>query len=153
MILIVYKKANLALRVIGPEREVQLMVGEDSEYWPDKYPEHSEYGEAHGVLETLTTREAMHLLQIVDVTPQEAIAAIHGLGLPSEQGCDAEKLHELFEAHDIKVTLRPIRGAQRAVLDCLEFPNGKKLYLGACAKGAVAYRLTEAISYADRVES
>lgn len=86
----------------------------------------------------------------VDVTPQEALAAIHGLGLPGEGDCAAEAVAKLLTEKSIeKVGIRQIRNSHRSIIDYLELEDGTRVYLGSSSYGATVYRIAPRHSYVE----
>jgi hypothetical protein len=92
-------------------------------------------------------------VELFDVNPQEAFAAINGLGLPSEQECNGTAVADVFLEKKVKhVTTRMIRNSHRCILDNIEFDDGTKMYFGASAGGAIVYRIAPRHSYAQEVD-
>lgn len=128
-----------------------MLVGQRSEYWPDKYPCYSCEAQAHGCLVPEVSEAAMAKLIITDVTPQEAFSALNGLGTPEEGTCCEEVVVPLFTQLGIVVKGRRTRGT-RYLIDELTFPDGTRLFLGASPQGAVAYRVAKKHSYVKALE-
>lgn len=153
MIFIACDSCCSALRVTGDVSEVDQLVGQRSEYWPDKYKCYSCGADAVGFLTPEVSALAMAKLHVVDVTAQEAFAALNGLGVPSERTCCEEVIRPLFEAQGLTVRGRTFRGQPRMCLDEIVFPDGTRLFLGASPQGAVIYRITKPHSYAAAAEA
>jgi len=142
MILIVCTPCSLGMRVMGHVEDLQSLVGERCEFWPDKFICPRCEGPARGVLEVEADMHAVARLELVDVDPFEAFAAMHGLGLPAERDCRREVVEQLLREHPIrKVEGATIPGTNRCRIEALELWDGTKLYLGAGAEGAVIYRI------------
>ena len=151
MILIVCVKCCCALRVSGDSDEVHALVGQTSSFWPDKFRCYQCDGEAMGVLELAFQHRVP--ITIVEVSAQEAFAAIHGLGLPMEQQCKKEDLELLLREQPVKrVVGKDIVGSTRCMLDYFELWDGSKVYFGSAAEGAIIYKITRPHSYVKQVE-
>lgn len=153
MILIACTTCRKALRVSGDLGEMEPLVGQGSEYWPDKYPCFHCEGTAAGFLAPEISAAAMASLAITDVTVQEAFAALNGLGVPEERTCCAEVVEPLFEKQGIKVHGRQPRGTTRYLVAELEFPDGSRMFFGTSPQGALIYRITKKHSYLKAVET
>lgn len=147
MITIACTTCSKALNVIGEVTEVDVLLGQRSEYWPDKYVCFSCGSKAQGFLTPEISAAAMAKLDAYDVSAQEAFAALNGLGLPSERVCCADVIVPLLEQLGLKVKGKELRGVQRYFLDELELPDGTKLHFGASPHGAAIYRVTKPHSY------
>lgn len=153
MIYIVCKTCKRGLRVASTTPgEVSALLGPGSEYHPDKYPCYL-CGESHGVFAAFMDASAAATLDLVDVNPQEALAAMHGLGLPAEQDCSAAAVQQLLEGKKIhRVRTQTIRNSHRCVIEFIELEEGVRVYFGASTHGATIYRVSKVVSYADRVQ-
>jgi hypothetical protein len=99
------------------------------------------------------TTEYPEGVELFDVNPSEAFAAINGLGVPTEQECNGAAVVEAFLKKRVKnVTTRMIRNSHRCILDNIEFDDGTKMYLGASAGGAIVYRIAPKHSYTKEAE-
>lgn len=151
MITIACSNCNHALRVNGEVRDVDSLVGQGSEYWPDKYPCYHCGGMALGFLTPEVSVLAMQSLTVVDVNPEEAFAALNGLGIPAERTCCEEVILPFFEAVGIQVKGKQLRGQTRYILEELTFPDGTRMQIGPSPQGAVIYRLVRKHSYVSAV--
>jgi hypothetical protein len=152
MILILCSKCALAIRVMGDADEIRPLVGDRSEFWPDKYicPRCEE--RAVGCHELEASAADVERLRPRDLTPQEALAAFHGLGLPDEQLCNKALLESLLRQQPIRhIAARDIEGSRRCYLHHIELWDGTKIYLGAGSDGAVVYRIAHPHSYTEQV--
>lgn len=150
MILILCPKCRCALRVTGETDEVTTLVGPGSAFWPDKFSCYKCGEAAQGFLETEIELKAA--VDIKEVSPQEAYAAIHGLGVLDERAVDAVLVRELMATHPVrKVACKDIIGAMRVVVDHIELWDGTRLHFGSSNEGAVIYRVTLPHSYVDKV--
>jgi hypothetical protein len=87
--------------------------------------------------------EVLHAARVVDLTPEEAYAALHGLGLPEEQDCRADRVALLLRERPVRrVVARDLPGSRRAVLESIELWDGTLLHLGAAPEGAVVFRVS-----------
>ena len=148
MITIVCTHCKHALHATGEVSEVNQLVGQQSDFWPDKYRcwECDRYME--GFLTPEVSSAVANELTIIEVTAQEAFAALNGLGLPQERVVDPDTVLELFETVGLKVKGKSYRGQHRYFIDEIVFPNGVKLHLGASPQGAAVYRIVKPHSYA-----
>lgn len=155
MIVITCLPCSLALRVM-PEvvtdpnsvRELEYLVGRQSDFWPNKYPcpRCGENGSA--IDEREADPRALQLLELVDLTPAEAFSVLNGLGFPDEQRCTLEVVEELLQKTAVRrVVGRNVAGMERTVIDALELVDGTKVHFGSGADGAVIYRITQPVSY------
>jgi len=131
----------------GALSEVEALLGPNTEYYPDKYPcWHCEEKGAEFV--PLADVSALRLVDIREVTPHEAYAAIHGLGVPEEQDCSAAAVERLFlERKVVKVRTEQIRNSHRCILKEIELEGGMKVHLGSSTYGATVYRVSQPTHY------
>lgn len=130
-----------------------MLVGQRSDFWPDRYPCYSCKQLASGhLLAEVDPQILATLSEVVDVTAPEAYAALHGLGLPSEQTCCAETVLPLFEQAGVQVVGGQVKGRTRFIIEELVFSDGTRLCLGSSPQGAVVYRIVRAHSYVKSVE-
>jgi hypothetical protein len=133
-------KCGLVLRVSGNPDEVHMLLGPGSDLHPDRYP-CPESGHCMVYSEAIPNGD-LRAARVVDVTPQEAFAALHGAGLPSERDCGETAVRALLlEGKIAKVDVQQLRGTNRSVVRSLQFEDGRRLYLGSGPEGAVAYRI------------
>jgi hypothetical protein len=152
MLIIACQKCGTAVRTVGEFGEVQHLVGPGSDWYPDKYPCHKAGCDGTGVIVTNTEPKVLQSLDIVDLTPQEAFVAFHGMGLPTEHECGVMAVDRAFEASPVaKVHARNIKGTGRCAIDNIELEDGTKIFLGCSTHGAVVYRISKPHSYAEVV--
>ena len=152
MILIICPQCAFAARVIGDDDEVDQLVGEGSDFWPDHFPCPRCGARARGVAELDVSVVELDHLRLRDLNPQEALAAFSGLGLPDEQLCTKALLETLLREQPIRrVGAQDIEGSKRCYLHHLELWDGTKIYFGAGSGGAIVYRVTNPLSYTERV--
>lgn len=150
MILIVCSNCMHAIRVTGEDDETNFLVGEKSEFWPDKFTCYHCFCTCSGVLETEATPEVLRALDIVELNPQEAYAAIQGLGLPKEKECRFEMIARLFKEHPVKaVRGQDITGTSRCAIYDMELNDGTRVYFAASTHGAIVYRVVLPHSYTE----
>lgn len=126
----------------GALSECEALLGAGSEYHPDKYP--CPWCKERMSLLVAASPAALAVADVYDVTPQEAIAAIHGLGLPEERQCSAAAVEALLQGAQIKrVSAQQIRGSHRSIIDHIELEDGTKVYLASSAFGATIYRIAK----------
>lgn len=153
MITIVCLSCKHALRVTGEVRDVDILVGQQSEYWPDGYLCYSCGSQASGFLTPEVDPLVLQSLHVTDVTVEEAFAALNGLGIPEERSCCAEVVLPYFAAQHIEVKGHQPHGQLRYVVDELVFPDGTRLLFGASPQGALIYRIVKRHSYVEAMES
>jgi len=152
MIIVLCHHCSLTVRVMGDSDEVQHLVGERSDFWPDRYPCPRCGRHAVGNLEQDILAGELARFHVRDLTPQEALAAFHGFGLPSEQRCTKETVETLLRENPIRrVAAKNIEGAERCYVQHLELWDGTKIYFGAGPDGAVIYRIAPPYSYTEKV--
>lgn len=151
MIILPCLSCNFGLRVLGEPREVDVLVGQQSEFWPDKYACPKCGASVTGISEAEAEQRVLMLMQLVTVTPQEALIALHGAGLPDERIASIEVLKELLEPLGIRFSGRQVQGAPRVLLDSLTLPDGTTLHFGSSALGAAVFRITPKTSFTQRV--
>jgi hypothetical protein len=155
MIIVTCLPCELAIRVmptnIGQSstmRELEELVGQKSDFWPDKFPCPACGKHATGMREREADARVLALMTLRDVTPQEAFAAFNGLGFPDEQKCSLGEVEALLREQPVKKIIGSnVTGAQRTIIDSLELWDGTKVHFAAAAEGAVIYRITRPISY------
>ena len=153
MICIVCKDCGYALRVNGEVRDVDQLVGQSSDFWPNKYTCFSCGKQADGFLTPEVSSLALATLTVIDVTAEEAFAALNGMGIPEERTCCAEVVLPYFEDQGIKVKGKQPRGTQRYIVEELEFPDGTKMFFAPSPQGATIYRITRKHSYVQALET
>lgn len=154
MIVIACKDCATAVRVTGEHEELSHLLGEmNSDWYPDKYP--CPTAACKGKAEFMESIEpsALRMLNLYDLTPHEAFAAFHGLGLPEERDCGPTAVREVLLKHRIKeVDVQLIRGSNRSVIYQLVLEGGIILYLGSSPFGATVYRLAKPKSALERLD-
>jgi hypothetical protein len=152
MLLIVCMNCHTAVRVMGNEQELNVLVGKDSEYWPDKYTCVTCDQPCEGMAEHEADQQALLQMKVRDLTPQEFYAALNGLGTPDEMRCDGATVREIFQTKKVvKVQGADLLGTTRFVLHELVFEDGTMMSFGAGPRGAVVFRIKRAVSYAKKV--
>lgn len=150
MILILCPRCKCALRVTGDLNEAYNLVGPSSEFWPDKFTCFRCEKPAQGFLESEVAIKAQ--IEIKEVSPQEAYAAIHGLGILEERDFDKLTIDALLREQPIRrIGGKDLAGGGRTVIDYLELWDGTRVHLGASHDGAVIYRITRPHSYVSKV--
>jgi hypothetical protein len=91
----------------------------------------------------------MTTLEIHNLTAEEALAAVNGLGLPAEQNCYSEVLERLFGMHGIKLQGRQHKGMARYYLDSLELRDGTRIFFAPSPRGVCIYRIAPPHRYAN----
>lgn len=144
MIIIVWPGTKLAIRTVGEFDEVEHLLGPKSEWYPDKYPHPDPEVKELGSFQNAIDARAMPELDLHDVTPQEAFAALSGLGLPNERDCGTTAVERVFESQGVKkVHMRQVNRANRTIIDSIEFDDGTRMFLASSPVGAVVYRISK----------
>jgi hypothetical protein len=158
MIVIACTPCAFAMRVM-PEsvtsirsvQELDQLIGKRSDFWPDKYPCPKCGQMATGFAEREVDGRVLQLMELKEVTPQEAFAALNGLGFPDEQKCSLGAVQELLRGQPFrKLVGTDVVGMERTIVDYIELWDGTKVYFGSGAEGAVIYRITRPVSYANK---
>jgi hypothetical protein len=152
VIIIACQECASAVRIVGENDELNMLLGEgNAEWYPDNYPCPTATCKGKAELMDGIESAALRLLTIYDLNPQEAFAAFHGLGLPSERDCGPTAVKEALLNNRIKdVDVRLIRGSNRSVVHRLTLENGMILYLGSSPFGATVYRISVPQSAVER---
>lgn len=161
MIVVVCLPCELAIRVMPANvanhrsaQELDQLVGKASPFWPDQYPCPRCGKNARGFLEKMVDPKVLQALVLQEATPQEAFAAFHGMGFPDEQRCSLETVQELLLGTPVRRVIgKNVTGQERTIIDALELWDGTRVHFGAGAEGAVIYRITKPVSYAQKVLS
>lgn len=150
MIYIVCTNCRTALCTHGDPDEVESLLGERSDYYPDKYP--CCVCGAMGQYVRCIEPTALSSMAVHELTPQEVFAVLNGMGLPEEQECGPAAIQKVF--HDSKVTkvhAKIIPGTNRSMLDSLEFEDGTRMYFGVSPTGPTIYRIARKRSFTREV--
>lgn len=152
MIIVLCPRCSITLRVIGDSDEVHALIGERSDFWPDKYPCPRCTTLATACLEIDVEPSELERLGVRDLTAQEAFAAFNGLGLPEEQVCNKTLLENLLRERPVRsIGARDIDGSRRCYLHHIELWDGTRIYFGSGSGGAVVYRIAPPYSYTEQV--
>lgn len=152
MIFIACTRCLAALQVVDDIDASDQLVGQQSDFWPDKYTCFACGEPAVGALTPQVSATIMARAHIVNVTAAEAFAALNGLGVPEERTCCEEVVVPYFAAQGIKVKGKQLRGQLRYVVNELVFPDGSRMCFGVSPQGAVVYRVAKPHSYAKGVD-
>ena len=151
MIFLACPVCRKAVRVHGDMEEISTLLGERSEFWPDKYKCFSCNCSVIYCLTPEVSPAALATMDVHDLTPQEAYAALNGFGVPEERTCCPEVILPLFQSLGIAVKGCRINTGTFRVEE-LTFPDGTTLFLAPAAVGAVVYRVRKRSSYAEKIE-
>lgn len=159
MIVVVCIPCALAIRVMPVNaavnhsiRELRELVGNKSEFWPDKFPCPRCEKLCTGMSEELVDARVYSALTLHDLTPVEAFSAFKGCGMPEEQLCSIDKVREVLSEHPVrKVVGSNVQGQERAIIDAIELWDGTVLHFGAGPAGAVIYRIVRPVDLASKV--
>lgn len=149
MIFIACLKCSSATRVAGDMEGSENLVGPGSDWWPSSFPCRKAGCDGKAQVLESVDPEALAQFDIVELTPQEAFVAFHGLGVPEEQECGVLAVEQIFQKPIKRVRAWNIKGAGRSVIDFIEFDDGTRMYLGASTYGATVYRIAKVHSYTE----
>ena len=160
MIVVPCLPCSLAIRVMPVSvttpvaiRELRELVGDQSSFWPDKYPCPRCEKPCRGMPEETVDPKTLMVLELRDLTPIEAFAAFSGMGFPDEQRCSMATVRELFKEQPVRRLIgTDVEGQERIVLDSIELWDGTTVHLGASPAGAVVYRIVRPPTYATKVQ-
>jgi len=137
---------------LNAQDDLISLVGEGSEFWPDKYKCISCDQPCVGMDEAAVDNATLMKMKVRDLKPREFFAALHGLGTPDEMVCDLPTVRELLIEKKIKqVRGYTVRGTTRTCLHELELEDGTRLYFGSSPQGALVFRIARPISYTQKV--
>lgn len=153
MIIIVWPKSKFAIRSVGDYEEVDHLLGRKSEWYPDKYPHPAASVGELGTLQNAIDARAIQELSIRDLSPQEAYAALNGLGMPEERDCGLTAVQKVFSEQKVKkVHARQVNRDNRTIIDSIEFEDGTRMYFAASPLGSIIYRVAQPHSYLRAVD-
>lgn len=139
---LVCKSCNLALTPMGEDEEVDFLIGEKSDFWPNSY------------ICSCGNRMLLTDSPIGDnrfLSPEEVFHFLSGLGLPEENLCTEDVVKGALAQGVKSVQGKYSPGDRTYVLESLEMQDGKKVFLGASSRGAVVYRISPPSSNAKKV--
>lgn len=152
MIIVPCFRCYTAVRVMGEITRVHDLVGESSEYWPDKFHCVNCHRPCEGLLEEEVDAAVLERMKVKELSPDEMLAAQEGFGTPEEMICSSGAVTELFEKNAVKkVHGYEPSGTTRFIIDCIEFENGVRMHLAASPGGAVVFRISRPYSYTKKV--
>lgn len=140
-----------AIRVVGDPEQIDHLLGSRSEFAPDNYHCFACGKPATGHMEPEVEAQVLARLDIHELIPEEALAALHGLGLPDERSCYKEELERIFGDHGIKLKGRQHHGLPRYYLDWLELQDGTRVFLAPSPRGVCIFRVTPPHRYSEHV--
>lgn len=154
MITIACKDCGTAIRVAGEPEELSHLLGEQSDWYPDKYPCPAASCNEKAELVDSIEPSAIKMLSVYDLTLHEAFAAFHGLGLPEERECGPTSVLAAFERNGIPhADVKLIKGSNRSVIYSITLADGTRIYLGSSPFGATIYRISELQSAVKRINA
>ena len=153
MIIIACKDCGTAVRITGEHAELEHLLGEYCDWYPNKYPCPSVGCGSCAEFQDAVAPAALRELTMYDLTPHEAYAAFHGLGLPEERDCNPTAVEKALVGKTIRaVHVALVRGSNRSVIYNLTTEDGAILSLGSSPFGAVVYRMSKTQSAVERVD-
>ena len=151
MLLVVCTNCYTVVRVLDDEAKLHQLVGEGSDFWPDKYVCISCGKACIGVKESSITVQDLSKAKVRDLDAEQMLAAMSGLGTPDEMLCDITTVRELLARPIKKVQGYTVAGTTRTCLMEIELVDGTKLHFGSSVHGAIVYRITRPISYTQKM--
>jgi hypothetical protein len=143
---------HFALRVLGEQDKASMLIGTKSDFWPDGYICPKCEGKAKHFLEHEVDKDIWPLLQIRELTSEEAFSALHGVGLPEERVCTKEAIEETLKTKKISgIVGESLPHTERYILRRICFEDGSCMHLACGAGGATVYRISPPPSYAKKV--
>jgi len=131
----------------GAEGELESLLGPSSELYPDKFP--CPRCNAHMEVVLAIESTDLALLDVVDLSPPEALAAFSGLGFPEERECGPASVRALMSGATVKsVKVRQVKNSHRSIIEFIELADGTRLFLGSSSHGATVYRIAAPPAYA-----
>lgn len=141
MIVIVCLPCALGFRVKGEETSV--LLGPESDVWPEGFTCPGCGQGARGYLENELSEAVFRLLQIRDFTPIEGFSTlIAGVGPPEDRECHKGVIEALLRDYKIKVVGKDVPNTSRFNIDFMELLDGTRLYFGSSGHGAIIYRVS-----------
>lgn len=145
MIIVVCTHCGLGIRVIGDLDESRSLF---IDWSPDNFPCPRDGCDGTAKMVDTINPEVLRTLDMHDLTPQEAFAAFHQVGLPPERECGPEAVRSVFAKSPVKrIEVEFLKGTHRSILSCIEFEDGTRVHLAAAAEGALVYRISTPHSY------
>lgn len=151
MLLVPCMNCFTSVRVMGDPAEVNSLVGQASDFWPNKYTCVTCNAPCEAIVESDADPNALRKMKVRELSAQELFAALNGLGTPDEMICDASTVREVFTRPIKKVHGNTVANTSRFLIEAIEFEDGTKIHLGASSHGALVYRITRPVSYTKSV--
>jgi len=153
MRMVICTNCKLGLRIIEKnEAEGRFLIGEESDFRASGYNCPRCGARAAHLFEQNVDPDVLHVLELIEVTAQEAVAALHGLGFPSERQCSEETVIDILQRKKIKSVIgRTIVGRKRYCIDKIIFKDGTIMHFCASSFGAAVYRITPPRAYTEKV--
>ena len=141
MITVVCLPCSLGFRVKG--QETSILLGPESDVWPDGFACPVCGQQARGYLENELSEAMYRLLQVRDLTPIEGFSTlVAGVGLPEDRECCKDVVEALLQKYKIKVVGKDVPNTSRFNVDFMELLDGTRLYFGSSGHGAIIYRIS-----------
>lgn len=142
MITLACVACRLALRAMGDITEMDYLIGERCEWFPDRYPCPRSGCGARMTLTDVLGSEDLASLEVRDLNPQEVFQALQGMGLPEERQCDVAATREALRGQRIiSIDMQGLPDTSRTLVYSLLLDSGYRIYLGASPLGVVVYRI------------
>lgn len=132
------------VRVFGEDADIDSIVGEQSQFWPNNYV-CPKCGAASVAVRPNEVRPEMFTgipgETLFELTVQDMLMLQCGLGLPDERVCSAEAVRELFRTGIKSVGCRQDTSGVRVLVDWIEVADGTRLFFGSSPSGAIVHRI------------
>lgn len=147
MIVVLCTRCMHGLQVIGDEDQINLLVGEQSDFWPNNYPCPFCEGKADGAYERDVHPPDLQRFTLTTVDGGEAFAALMGAGLPEQKPASKQAVLESLQTgvKAVHGSYAPARAA--FLLDRIELTDGSMIHFAGGPTGAVIYKIVPAQPY------
>lgn len=137
-------------RVLGDPAEVATLVGDQSEFWPDRYVCPLCEGRAQCVSEAEI--DVSTLGPVRDLEAMEMFQALNGVGLPEEMNCTQKNVAELLLHHRVvRIGGHDVRNTPRYALEWMDLDSGHRLFFAASSHGALVYRIRPPVNHTKKL--
>lgn len=131
----------LVIRVMGDPSEVSMLIGKESDLYPNNYRCPACDHPVALIEENEMSADALLQSRLRDLTAQEFFQSQCGMGLPEERACTRKVVDLLFQQGIKRVHGKEVPGSGRFHVEYLEFLDGSRAYFGASSFGSLIYRI------------
>ena len=129
-------------RSVGDPQQDEQLLGEKSDWWPDKYVCPVCDGVMFARKEADVMAEVLASPTLQHFPVEELYAAMSGLGLPEQRLTGPQSVRAVLEGKRIRsVSVQPAGTSSRSVLDRIVLDDGTVIYLASGSYGATVYRI------------